>query len=204
MPKYKYEEAHYITFCWITCGFMQLATLQFEMKMQKCIRMELTILRIFILGGIWSDRRSEIMFTALLRRLCKTKFGTVYPMICLPNIFFEYSYPQLFSLLLLTAKVTILANDDSSGYIYFNSEELITLEEPTGDNQPSTFVDLVILRGPGMYGEVNVPYKVVPDKEGNSNDITPMEGTVKFMDTQVIYYFDIFNSFWLTCQEVTR
>ena len=93
--------------------------------------------------------------------------------------------------------MTILANDDSSGYVYFNSEELITLEEPTGNNQPSTFVDLVILRGPGMYGEVNVPYQVVPGKKENSNDITQMQGTVKFMDAQVIYYLDIFNSLYI-------
>ena len=96
----------------------------------------------------------------------------------------------MFSLFFLTAKVTILANDDSSGYVYFNSEELVTLEEPTGNNQPSTFVDLVILRGPGMYGEVKVPFLVVPDKEENKNDITPMQETVIFKDKQVIYYLD--------------
>ena len=114
-------------------------------------------------------------------------------MICFPHKYFEYCYPLIVFSIFLAAKVTILANDDSSGYVYFNSEELITLEEPTGNNQPSTFVDLVILRGPGMYGEVNVPFLVVPDKEDNKNDITPMQGTVIFKDKQVIYYFDIFN-----------
>ena len=39
----------------MTCGFMQLATLQFEWKLQKCIRMGITIFKIFIWGGISSD-----------------------------------------------------------------------------------------------------------------------------------------------------
>ena len=41
---------------------MRLATLQFEMKLQKCIRMGITIFKIFIWGGITSDIRSEITF----------------------------------------------------------------------------------------------------------------------------------------------
>ena len=41
---------------------MRLATLKFEMKLQKCIRMEITIFKIFIWGGISSDIRSEITF----------------------------------------------------------------------------------------------------------------------------------------------
>ena len=41
---------------------MQPATLRFEARMQKCIRMGIIIFKIFILGGISLDIRSEIEF----------------------------------------------------------------------------------------------------------------------------------------------
>ena len=41
---------NYVTFCWMTCGFMRLAMLQFEMKLQKYIIMGITIFKIFIWG----------------------------------------------------------------------------------------------------------------------------------------------------------
>ena len=41
---------------------MQLATLQFELKLQKYIRMGITIFKIFIWGGISSDKGLEIRF----------------------------------------------------------------------------------------------------------------------------------------------
>ena len=41
---------------------MGLATLQFESKLQKCTRMGITIFKIFIWGGISSDKVSEITF----------------------------------------------------------------------------------------------------------------------------------------------
>ena len=41
---------------------MRLATQQFETKLQKCIKMGISIFKIFIWGGISSDIRSEITF----------------------------------------------------------------------------------------------------------------------------------------------
>ena len=41
---------------------MRLATLQFETRLQKCIRMGITIFKTFIWGGISSDLHSEIKF----------------------------------------------------------------------------------------------------------------------------------------------
>ena len=41
---------------------MQLATLKFESRLQKCIRIGITIFKIFIWGGILSDICSEITF----------------------------------------------------------------------------------------------------------------------------------------------
>ena len=40
---------------------MPLAMFQFEMKLIKCIRMEVTIFKIFIWGAISSDILSEII-----------------------------------------------------------------------------------------------------------------------------------------------
>ena len=41
---------------------MLLATFQFELKLQKCIRMGITIFKYLIWGGISLDICSEIMF----------------------------------------------------------------------------------------------------------------------------------------------
>ena len=73
------------TFRWMTFGLMRLAMFQFETKLQKCIRMGITIYKIFIWGGISSDIHSEITFTASLTQRRKTKFPTVYPTIYLPK-----------------------------------------------------------------------------------------------------------------------
>ena len=52
----------FITFSWMMCSFMRLAMLQFEKRLQKCIRMGITIFKIFIWGGISSNIRLEITF----------------------------------------------------------------------------------------------------------------------------------------------
>ena len=52
----------YVTFLWMTCSFIWLATLQFETNMQKYIRMGITIFKIFISRGISLDIKSYIMF----------------------------------------------------------------------------------------------------------------------------------------------
>ena len=64
-------------------GFMQLAMLQFEKKLQKCIRMGITVVKIFIWGGIiirYMSRNHDLHLCS-----CKTKFLTIYPTICLPK-----------------------------------------------------------------------------------------------------------------------
>ena len=58
---------------------MRPATLQFETRLQKCIRIGITIFKIFIWGGISSDIRLEIMF-----------YGDT-----LANENFEYGYPLI-------------------------------------------------------------------------------------------------------------
>ena len=63
---------------------MQLATLKNELKLRKCIRMGITVFKIYIWGGISSDICSGITFYGLARRH-KTKFLVVYPTIYLPK-----------------------------------------------------------------------------------------------------------------------
>ena len=46
----------------LTCGFMQLVMLQFKRKLQKCMRMGITIFKNFIWVGMLSDIQSEITF----------------------------------------------------------------------------------------------------------------------------------------------
>ena len=64
---------------------MQLATCHFERKLQKCVRMGITVFKYFIWGGIWSDIRLEITFTAPLACSPKTSFPLVYLTIDLPK-----------------------------------------------------------------------------------------------------------------------
>ena len=64
---------------------MQLATLRFELKLQKGITMGITIFK-FSFGEVY--RRIYVQksrFTARLARRSKTKFPTVYPTIYLPK-----------------------------------------------------------------------------------------------------------------------
>ena len=57
-----FDVNNYVTFCWTTCGSMRPATLQFETKLRMYIRIRITVLNIFIWGGISWDMRSEITF----------------------------------------------------------------------------------------------------------------------------------------------
>ena len=68
------------------CDFMQLATLQFEMKLQKCIRMGITT---FNQNFIWIRISDDINFGLKIQRYASQ------------NENFEYSYPLIVLLLLL-------------------------------------------------------------------------------------------------------
>ena len=94
-------------------------------------------------------------------------------------------WPSCYYFLYLAAIVTILANDDARGFIYFEMDDLITLNEPINGATGDTSVDLMISRGPGMYGVVNVPFEIVPELSENRNDLSPMQGIVSFQDRQV-------------------
>ena len=79
----------------MTCGFMRLATLQFEAKLQKCVIMGITIFKIFIFGGISSDIWSEIMFYGSARVAIKLNIRPYIRRYISLNENFKYSYPLI-------------------------------------------------------------------------------------------------------------
>ena len=90
---------------------MWLATLQFETRLQKCIRMGITIFKISFgeLYRLLYGRKS--CFAASLARRRKTKFRTVYLMIYLRKQKFLYGYSLNFrqSGVQLSIKFQVLA-----------------------------------------------------------------------------------------------
>ena len=86
----EFDVINYVTFHWLACGFMLLAMLQIEIKLQKCIRMGKTIFKFFIWGGILSDIWSEIMlFGSTCRKTLN--FQPYIQQYTSPNEKFEYS-----------------------------------------------------------------------------------------------------------------
>ena len=65
------------------CSFMRLATLQFETKLPRCIRMGITIFKFSFREVYCLIYVRKPLFTAPFDRQCKTKFPIVYPMIYL-------------------------------------------------------------------------------------------------------------------------
>ena len=72
---------------------MRLATLQFESKLLKCIRMGINIFKIFIWGGILSDICLEIMLRLCSHATVKLNFRQYIGRYTSPNETFEYSCP---------------------------------------------------------------------------------------------------------------
>ncbi|KAL3865787.1 hypothetical protein ACJMK2_043142 [Sinanodonta woodiana] len=82
------------------------------------------------------------------------------------------------------ASVTILANDVPGGVVRLESDAVLTLEEPGGDNSNMSSTNIIVMRGPGIYGLLNVPFEIIPELTGNRNDLSPMQGSVTFQDRQ--------------------
>lgn len=95
------------------------------------------------------------------------------------------SKPCVFKLFSL-ANITILANDGASGIVSFKSQDIVRIEESPGQNLTLNVAQLEVIRGPGIYGIVNVPFRIIPEKSENSADLTPTQGVVTFQDRQVI------------------
>ncbi|XP_061172919.1 adhesion G-protein coupled receptor V1-like [Saccostrea echinata] len=89
------------------------------------------------------------------------------------------------------ANVTILANDEFSGTVTFKSHEIVRIEESPGENMTLNVARLEVMRGPGIYGSVNVPFRVIPERADNSADITPTEGVITFQDRQGTVFLEL-------------
>ncbi|XP_060082724.1 adhesion G-protein coupled receptor V1-like [Ylistrum balloti] len=89
------------------------------------------------------------------------------------------------------ATVTILGNDGSSGIVSFDTDASITIEESGGDNSSVSIARLKVVRGPGVYGVVNVPFEIIPEFPDNTNDLSPVKGYATFQDKQSAVYIEL-------------
>ena len=83
----QFDVINYVTFCWMTCCFMRLATRQFERKLQKCI----TILK-FSFGDVYFRIYIGNQVLPLHSRVAVKLNIRQYTS---PNVNFEYSYPLI-------------------------------------------------------------------------------------------------------------
>ena len=91
--------------------------------------------------------------------------------------------------------ITILASDEASGIISFDSDKEVIINEPSAENSiPSvenSVARLQLQRAPGIFGAVNVPFIIVPETQGQGQDegqvvdLTPAVGVIIFQDRQV-------------------
>ena len=85
--------------------------------------------------------------------------------------------------------IKILASDQASGVVNFDTKDNMTIYEPT-DNTPSanSVARLRLVRAPGIFGVVNVPFKVerIGGRLGEPiTDLTPVSGYATFQDREV-------------------
>lgn|SRR6218665_131455 len=89
-------------------------------------------------------------------------------------------------MLINAAVITILANDLAGGVVNFDSEDNVTINMPASTSTAAASkVVLRLVRGPGIYGIVNVPFKVSRVNSQQSSHLSPSSGVVTFNDRQV-------------------
>lgn len=82
------------------------------------------------------------------------------------------------------AQIIIAENDGAGGVIQFSTNESITVQEAfTSDGLP-TSVDVLITRGPGLFGVISVEFTIVDENGTLTTDISPANGTIIFGDLQ--------------------
>lgn len=83
--------------------------------------------------------------------------------------------------LVLTALITVLANDDGPGVLSFNNSGHIFLREPTSLYVQESVAVLVIVREPaqGLFGTVAVQFVVTEvNSSTESKDLSPSKGFI--------------------------
>ena len=90
-----------------------------------------------------------------------------------------------------TARITILASRLAAGVVNFDSsEDVVISAADAGAPVPSTRAVMRVVRGPGVYGTVNVPFQVVIQGSSGSDavvHVTPSSGVVTLLDRQVYH-----------------
>ncbi|KAH9498632.1 Adhesion G-protein coupled receptor V1 [Bulinus truncatus] len=82
------------------------------------------------------------------------------------------------------ARITILANDVQGGMISFSTSDPVYLREATANDSSFTKADILVTRGPGTYGAISVGYQLRASDGQLTNDISPSNGTLVFVDKQ--------------------
>ncbi|XP_041464132.1 adhesion G-protein coupled receptor V1-like [Lytechinus variegatus] len=72
--------------------------------------------------------------------------------------------------------VTIEANDDAFGIVYFVGDQTIAIDEPTPASTANSVARFAVLRDRGTFGQIDVPFEVI----GGDGDLSPTTGFVTF------------------------
>lgn len=85
--------------------------------------------------------------------------------------------------------ITISASDEAGGLVSFESSEEVAVNEPVSAGSQEGVAELRVRRGPGMFGVVNVPFRVTT-MEGRENvtDLYPTSGIITFRDKEVCLF----------------
>ena len=90
-----------------------------------------------------------------------------------------------------TARITILASRLAAGVVNFDSsDDVVISAADAGAPVSSTRAVLRVVRGPGVYGIVNVPFQVTVQGSSGSDAVThvaPSSGVVTLLDRKVSY-----------------
>ncbi|XP_030832667.1 adhesion G-protein coupled receptor V1 isoform X3 [Strongylocentrotus purpuratus] len=72
--------------------------------------------------------------------------------------------------------VSITANDDAYGVVYFVGVNTVTIDEPTATSTANSVARFAVLRDRGTFGQIDVPFEVI----GGEGDLSPTTGFVTF------------------------
>ena len=74
----------------------------------------------------------------------------------------------------IPATVLIQSSDQASGVVSFESLDDVTLNEPTSAGSADSLQEIRLIRQPGIFGVVNVPFKITTiDGRDNITDLAP-------------------------------
>ncbi|XP_064619585.1 adhesion G-protein coupled receptor V1-like [Lineus longissimus] len=85
----------------------------------------------------------------------------------------------------IKAIITIRPSDDAGGHVRFESDAVVYLDEPSNYSTANSKAELQVVRGPGVFGLVNVPFTVTAANGiKNITDITPTQGFISIDNRQ--------------------